>query len=240
VNDRDLPLPLDDPLPTEPQVASFLREHPEFLSRHPALLAEMRVPHQTGGSVSLIERQVEILRAQQRVLDQGYRELIQIACDNEDLKDRLHRLTLRLLRVRDLKSFLTALQEGLADEGRAEISGLLVFARPTLKPGEAIRSFVGEEGPEHAAFVDLLRARQLVCGAPEAAQGVALFGTEAREVRSAALVPLGCRHWTGVLGAGSRDPDRYPAGLGVEFLAQLGEVTSAILDPYLPGPPVAP
>ena len=36
--------------------------------------------------------------------------------------------------------------------------------------------------------------------------------------------------------AGSRDPGRYPAGLGVEFLAQLGEATSAILDPYLPGP----
>ena len=50
MNDRDLPLPLDDPLPTEPQVASFLREHPEFLTRHPALLAEMRVPHQASGS----------------------------------------------------------------------------------------------------------------------------------------------------------------------------------------------
>ncbi len=233
---RDLPLPLGEPLLTESQVASFLRDHPEFLARHPALLAELRVPHQSGDAVSLIERQVDVLREQQRHLDQGYRDLIQIAHDNEDLKGRLHGLTLKLLRARDLEGVVTALTEGLSAEGRVEISGLLVFALPEAARGQALPAFVGTDSPARVAFADLLASRQPMCGAPEATQGAALFGTQAPEVRSAALVPLGCRHWTGVLAAGSRDPERYTAGLGVEFLAQLGEITSAVLDPYLAGP----
>ncbi len=237
---RNLSLPLDDPLPTEPQVARFLREHPEFLARHPAVLADLRVPHPTGNAVSLIERQVDVLREQQRHLDQGYRELIEIARANEALKARLHRLTLKLLRARGLRAVVAALMEGLAEEGRVEIGGLLVFAKPLLNPSdpaEALPEFVGRESPGCAAFTDLLASGQPICGMPETSRAAALFGAMAPELRSAALVPLGFRHWTGVLGAGSRDPNRYTAGLGIEFLAQLGEITSAVLDPYLADPP---
>ena len=49
----------------ENEVADFLRTHPDFFERHLALLTELVVPHSSrGGAVSLLERQVGVLRDQ--------------------------------------------------------------------------------------------------------------------------------------------------------------------------------
>ena len=54
-------------------VATFLREHPEFLAQHPDLLTSLSLPHTvvgTGGkTVSLIERQIDVLRDKNRALE---------------------------------------------------------------------------------------------------------------------------------------------------------------------------
>ena len=43
-------------------VADYLRAHPNFLVQHPQLLSELSIPHETGATVSLVERQVGVLR----------------------------------------------------------------------------------------------------------------------------------------------------------------------------------
>jgi uncharacterized protein YigA (DUF484 family) len=43
-------------------VEQFLRENPDFLQQRPALLAALNLPHGGEGAVSLVERQVAILR----------------------------------------------------------------------------------------------------------------------------------------------------------------------------------
>ena len=43
-------------------VASYLRENPDFFTDRDGLLAEMTVPHESGKAISLLERQVKILR----------------------------------------------------------------------------------------------------------------------------------------------------------------------------------
>ena len=49
----------------EREVADFLRRHPDFFERHLALLTELVVPHSgRTGAVSLLERQVTVLRDQ--------------------------------------------------------------------------------------------------------------------------------------------------------------------------------
>ena len=47
---------------TAEQVASYLHAHPEFFVDRDELLGEMRIPHQPGDAVSLVERQVRLLR----------------------------------------------------------------------------------------------------------------------------------------------------------------------------------
>ena len=52
---------LADPLEPE-QVAAYLQENHHFFEAYPDLLAELSLPHESGGAVSLIERQIAVLR----------------------------------------------------------------------------------------------------------------------------------------------------------------------------------
>ncbi|MEK7261797.1 MAG: DUF484 family protein, partial [Pseudomonadota bacterium] len=82
-------------IPWEDAVARYLEEHPDYFQRHPELLARITLIHQVGGrAVSLIERQVQVLRDQSRNLQRQLRELLGNARDNDALTDRLHRLAL--------------------------------------------------------------------------------------------------------------------------------------------------
>ena len=43
-------------------VANYLIDNSDFFAQHPEILAELSLPHNSGSAVSLMERQVAILR----------------------------------------------------------------------------------------------------------------------------------------------------------------------------------
>ena len=55
-------------LPNAEQVAAYLRAHKDFFVEHEALLADITIPHETGKAVSLVERQVVVLRERNIVI----------------------------------------------------------------------------------------------------------------------------------------------------------------------------
>ena len=48
----------------ERDVIKFLETHIDFFERHPDLLSSLRLPHNSGQAISLIEKQVSVLREQ--------------------------------------------------------------------------------------------------------------------------------------------------------------------------------
>ena len=79
------------------ELISLLRETPDILQRHPELLTVLEVSHESGKAVSLIERQVVVLREQNQSQDNRLRELMDVACDNERLAQTRHRLALKFI-----------------------------------------------------------------------------------------------------------------------------------------------
>ncbi|MFH0341088.1 MAG: DUF484 family protein [Chromatiales bacterium] len=214
-------------------VAAYLKAHPQFLVEHPAVLAEIAVPHVTGEAVSLVERQVAALREQYRRLESKYRELLTIAAENDDLRRRLHHLTIKLLGSNDIKATIATLYQALIEDFRADFVALKVFAAPRPGNGEPVPEFLGREAAERDQFAALIAGMHPLCGGLEPLQRDALFGAAHGEKGSAVLLPLARRRWSGVLGVGSFDPRRYDSGMGVDFLAQLAEVVSQIIDPWI-------
>ena len=53
---------IETTLPTEEQVKSYLKTNPNFFRTQEQLLCELDIPHSAGSAVSLVERQVALLR----------------------------------------------------------------------------------------------------------------------------------------------------------------------------------
>ncbi len=68
----------------EERIERYLSLNPDFFERHQPLLARMRLPHmRTGSTVSLVERQVEVLREQKTESDRRLAEFIAVARAND-------------------------------------------------------------------------------------------------------------------------------------------------------------
>ena len=215
------------------KVADYLRRHPEFFQQHPALLAELDIPHDSGSAVSLVERQVATLREQNQKSRQRLMELFDIARRNQELATRMHQLGLSLMDAGDPRDIFAALYDNLRRDFNAERVAVRLFARPAFMdfyPGE---EFAGDELEELQLFRVIIDKGRPLTGKLKRQQQVFLFGDGGDDILSAVMVPLRGENWGGVLAIGSPDKDRFQENMGVELLANLGEVLSLILKPWI-------
>ncbi len=215
------------------EVETYMRNNPDFFLTRPDLLADMAVPHVTGAAVSLVEKQVKALREQNEQARKRLHELIEIAKFNEDLAHRMHHLVLTLIDAGDPQEIFKTLYENLKRNFRAEQVVVRLFAEPSGSTGTALAEFVGKELREAGLFESLIEKRLPVVGAPTMEQQAFLFGPDGVDIKSVVLAPLRGNDWGGVLAIGSRDPERFQQGMGVELLANLGEALSFILKPWI-------
>jgi hypothetical protein len=217
----------------EEAVARHLEEHPDFFERHAALLARLKVTHAPGGpAVSLIERQVQVLREQEQALGRQLRELVAIARENDVLGQRLHRFALAMLEAHSLDDVLDTAEELLRQEFRLDAVVIRVRGRAEGAHGRA--EFVTDEQRALGALLGQLGDGKPLCGARhDEALLRYLYGERAAQIRSSALIPLGAKTARGVLALGSQDPQRFHPGMGTVYLARLGELLMQGLLRYL-------
>ena len=82
---------------SEAQVRDYLKENGDFLQRNPDLLDHLHVSHASGSAVSLVEKQVSVLR--ERNMDMRHRltALTANARDNDQLYEHTRSTDLKLL-----------------------------------------------------------------------------------------------------------------------------------------------
>ncbi len=216
----------------EKMVADYLRHHADFFERHQELLAELRISHEAGAAVSLIERQVKMLREQRQQLKNKLGSLIHNAQYNEELSQRLHELTLALLRAGDLKQLIDILTTQLLDRFNADAVAIRLFRAP--QQGYTGVEFIGQDELHARRFERVFTAEEPLRGrlSPEFLEE--LFETEATDIASAALIPLGdIDKPLGVLALGSYDPERFHQQAGAMFLRSLGEIFTGVMKIHL-------
>ena len=221
----------DEPV-SEAAVHDFLVDNPDFFERHAALLSSLQLPHGAGGAISLVERQVSVLRQKDLKLERKLKELLQVAHANDALGARIHRLTLKMLASSDLSATLTSLEESLRADFDADQSILVLFGDPELFSDIDVGRFflpVSRDDEALRAFDTFLTGSGPRCGQVRDTQRDFLFGKETDEIGSAALVPLGSKAEYGFLAIGSADADRFHPGMSIDFLARLGELVAEAL-----------
>lgn len=221
----------------EDAVAAYLQHNPDFFERHQALLLRLRVPHARGGStISLVERQIEVLREKHAGLEDKLAELVSVARANDVIAEKLHRFTRKLLRARSRPEAVALIEASLREDFDA-FHGVLVLIGdyPDLAPQRFVRSIASDDAGLKS-FDTLFASGKPRCGQVRDTQREFLFGQDANDIGSVALVPLlplgdtagpsGLNGPLGVLALGSTDRDRFHPGMSTEFLARMADLIS--------------
>lgn len=206
----------------EQQMVSYLCKNPDFFSKHPDALAALNLPHEAGSAVSLVERQIKVLRERADKFQQNFQEVLDLTRQNESTAKRLHFLTLKVIETTDFDDLLNTMQDELIGDFKADAVVMSLFDRKELD------EHASEAGP--ALFRDFIEKGRPSCGVLGDTQLQYLFGDNAESTASAAIVPLRTDHSYGILGIGSRDTERFTEDMAVDYLSRLGEVVSAKLN----------
>lgn len=217
---------------SERAVHDFLSAHPDFFERHSTLLSSLNLPHASGGAISLVERQVAVLRQKEIKLERQLRELIQVARENDVLAAKIHELALQLLAADDLHRTIACVEEALRSGFGADQAVLVLFGEPeAFADIDAGRFFhiIRRDDATLKPFGTFLDGKNARCGKIRDSQREFLFRQDADEIGSAALVPLGEGSEIGFLAIGSVDSDRFHPGMSIDFLTRLGDLVAGSL-----------
>jgi uncharacterized protein YigA (DUF484 family) len=222
---------------TAAQVADYLRQHPEFLVRHPDLLDVQVVPgrRKSDGVVDLQQFMVERLRRDVARLKADQDDLLANSRDNLSTQDRIHKAVLALLAAESLEHFVEIVATDLAVLLDVDAVALCVEA-------------VGGKANElRADGVQVLApgAVDRVIGADRAALlrddttgDVEIFDAGAGLVRSDALIRLrfGDDAPQGLIAFGTRHPGYFDSGQGTELLHFLARIIEHCVRAWLDQP----
>lgn len=214
------------------QVADYLKRHPEFFQNRDDLLLELELTHpNSGAAVSLLERQVSLLRERNMDMRQRLAGLLDNARNNDRLFEQTKRLVLQLLESQGLDELAETFERSLTDDFGIDFASLTYFGNPMRHRGVRSRVVPVTEARQH--IEGLLKSSRAICGVLRPEEVTFLFPQHAREVGSAAVVPLQFGHPLGVLAIASRDPNYFRSSMGTIFLGYIAEALNRLLPRHL-------
>ncbi len=215
---------------SDAQVLAHLRANPDFLVRHPSILEALHLDHESGEAVSLMERQIAVLRGRNIDMRAQFDELVRNARSNDALFTRTRALILTALEATTLAELTSAIRRALTEQLSID-SVTIILLDPDGEAATAGAHRCDDEASAQAAIGSILNAQQAVCGVLREGEAKYLFQEEAALPASAAVVPLAHNgRVIGVLGLGSRDPQRFVSGMGTMFLGYLADVLARLID----------
>lgn len=227
-------LPKSDKL-TEHDIVHYLRDHPDFFEQHQSLLADMVLSHNSGTAVSLIERQVTILREQKDDARSKLHSLIEVADKNEQLSRRFNALILALLDTQSFGQVIEFIQQRLVKDFDAHQVSIRVLKNANITADNNAEAESSDEAYLNL-FSKVIENRNPVCGRLPIDQLELLFGAGHEKIRSTALIPLikdSQSDCIGLLAIGSTEKDRFRADMGTLFLSHLSMVLSRVIERHV-------
>ena len=214
------------------EVSSYLKANPEFFLQQEGLLADLSLPHESGKAISLLERQVTILRDRGADARQKLNNLLENARNNDQLFDTTRSLVLALLRAKDVTEIAGVAQDQLSDHANIDSCEVILVAKKSLKVADSIRT--ESEDILQKQFVDVFRLKRTHCGPISEEQTQYLFPTQCNSINSTALCPvISNSDVLALIAFGNKAGNYFNVNLDTLFLDFIGHVVGAVLDNQL-------
>lgn len=220
---------------TEDDIANYLANTPEFFERHAQLLAAVHLssPH-SQRTVSLQERQAQLLRDKIRMLEQRIMDMIRNVNENMVLSDKLLLWARSLLLSNDPQALPQLIADEIADQFSVPQVGIKVWG---VAPEFATAAFA--QGVSEDAKLFATSLTEPFCGVNTGLEAINWL-PEPQAATSLAILPLrpvvvgGTPAGVvlpafGLLVLASPDAQRFASTMGTDFLARIAELASAAL-----------
>ena len=213
------------------QVLAWLQQNPDFFESHRELLSQMKLKHPHGGcAISLIERQVTVLRDANQMLEKRLADFLRIGRENDALSMKMQGLAHALLGEREPARLPGLLCQGLRRGFDVPFVLVRMWADVNLPEVSA-----GPVSTSLRQWADQLE--QPYCGPCSLEEVVSWFPERGEGLASMAVMALRAGNEAkafGLLVIASDDDRRFQAGMGTVVLEQLADMAGASLSRALP------
>jgi uncharacterized protein YigA (DUF484 family) len=210
---------------TDEEVRDYLKDNSDFFERHPDMLDYLHISHRSGSAVSLVEKQVSVLRERNMEMRKRLNSLTENARHNDKLYEATRKLVLKLLEATDRDTLGAAFSSSMREDFDVEHASLILFGDPLDSTTQCRVESADSARIEIGA---LIKARKAICGALRRQELTYLF-PQAGDVGSAAVMPLHNQEDLGVIAVGSDDAGYYAPGMGTLFLHHIADVIVRLL-----------
>jgi uncharacterized protein YigA (DUF484 family) len=212
-------------------VADYLAHHPDFFQQHIELLKTLYIPHPTGEAISLVAKQLELLREDNRKLKKNYADLVDIGRNNDAVLRKMHQLVLSLMEATTLEQAIISLTDLLHSNFSTDFVSMHIIMdnmddeTESILPSRGMRDIaIGSDNKALRLFASILETNQPQCGQAELEQLEFLFPNNAKDVASSAIIPIQHNGFVALMSIGSRDEHRFTYDAGIMFLTQMAEL----------------
>ena len=214
------------------KVAAYLLENPGFFAERESLLLKIQVPHKRKGTISLVEKQLDVIRDRQKATRKKLKEFVQNAERNKSIFDKSRKLILSLMAAKRSSAFFAALEKGLKRDFGCKANSLVVFGKAkeinhftSRLPAESARKHVGA----------LMRSKAPTLGKLQPKEQNFLFRDQSKEVKSAAILTIRDKNKNlGILAIGSYDREYFTPDMDTVFISFISETLGKLLPQHLP------
>ncbi|XQW85051.1 DUF484 family protein [Thalassotalea piscium] len=207
-------------------VVSFLQDNPEFFNRQPELVTSLRLQDVQRGTVSLVERQQQLLRTKVHNLEEEITHLMSVANQNEQLFVLYSDLYLRLLDCQEATELLECLYQ--ATTQLLSLSGLKLWL---AKPTDIEHPSICDEDC-HEIFETRLANEDYYFGRLQQSEQQQIFAETV--TGSVVLIKLSDHHGTiGFLAISSQDADHFDPRMDTLLISQFTRLVSKLLRQHL-------
>ncbi|MEQ8693298.1 MAG: DUF484 family protein [Pseudomonadales bacterium] len=215
-------------------VVAYLRANRDFFVDNKFLLSELNLPHASGRAVSLVERQVDILRERNVVMRKRMNDLLNTARHNDGLFNKTRSLTLALLDCTSLQALNEILATHVLADFEADFVACHLSSEDKDRHSDAgpLDHFFFHSAPP--AFTQLITSFQATCTPLRSEEVAAIFPlSETDSEGSAVLIPFVAQQYEGTLAIGSRDPGHFASDMDTLFVTYIADVLSKVLGGHL-------
>lgn len=215
---------------SEKEVINFLLENPDFFLKNPDALEKLEIRHESGEAVSLIEKQVEIIKKKNILTSSRLSEFLTNAEYNQQLFIKVKKLVMLILEENNLEELSILTESFFEKELGTEICRIYFFTQNELFDLSSKRIITPEIAT--SIFAEVFKSNNISLGGINQELSGMVFGSKAG-IEEGAICKLNCEKIAGTLSLGSSSKGKFSKDSETLFLEFILSVFSNRADSIL-------